>query len=73
MGFFKKLNQNIRELLVFWVIFLFYAPLAIWARGYFLENALLEPHPWRQTQTALTVMQLFQGTGSVWEIGRAHV
>ncbi len=67
MGFFKKLNQNIRELLVFWVIFLFYAPLAIWARGYFLENALLEPHPWRQTQTALTVMQLFQGTGSVWD------
>lgn len=52
---------------LFWGIFVFFGPLAILSRFYFLNNALLEPHPWRQTQTALTILHLFQGTATVWD------
>ncbi len=55
------------ESVVFWGVLLLYGPLALWARFHFLDNALLEPHPWRQTQTALTITQLFQGTATVWD------
>jgi Dolichyl-phosphate-mannose-protein mannosyltransferase len=51
----------------FWIIVMLYGPWAIWARTYFLNNALLEPHPWRQTQTALTILQLFEKSASVWD------
>jgi len=52
---------------LFWGIFVFFGPLAILARFYYLNNALIEPHPWRQTQTALTILHLFQGTATVWD------
>ena len=51
----------------FGLLIFIYGPWAIWGRFYFLDNALLEPHPWRQTQTALTILQLFQGTATVWD------
>lgn len=65
----SKLNvKNIsKERLVFLIVLLSFGPAAIWARFYFWSNALIEPHPWRQTQTALTIMQLVQGTGSLWD------
>ncbi|MFM8315502.1 MAG: hypothetical protein ACKOA8_14555, partial [Deltaproteobacteria bacterium] len=44
-----------------------YAPLALGLRFYFLDNALIEPHPWRQTQTALTILHLFKGTAQLWD------
>lgn len=58
--------QLVKKIL-FWSIFLFYAPLAVWGRFYFWNNALLEPHPWRQSQTALTILQLYQGTATLWD------
>ena len=63
MGIFEGFKKGY----LFWSIFIFYAPLAFWARFYFWENAILEPHPWRQTQTALTILHLFQGTATLWD------
>lgn len=57
--------EGVKKRYLFWSIFLFYAPLSIWARFYFWDNALLEPHPWRQSQTALTILHLFQGTATL--------
>jgi len=72
MPFFKNCI-NIAKNKVSWGWFAFglilvtYGPWAVWGRFYFLDNALIEPHPWRQTQTALTILQLFQGTATVWD------
>lgn len=64
----KKMTKQInREKILLWGLVLIYGPVALWGRFYFLNNALLEPHPWRQTQTALTIMQLFHGSGSLWD------
>jgi len=44
------------------VIALLFIPLSLFLRFYFLSNPILEPHPWRQTQTALTIVHLYKGT-----------
>src|SRR5688572_7521752 len=39
-----------------------FGPLTLILRFYDLGNPLFEPHPWRQTQTALTILHFYKGT-----------
>ncbi len=43
------------------ILALFFIPLTTFIRFYFLSNALIEPHPIRQTQTALTIYYFAKG------------
>lgn len=64
----KTTSKNLfKEWSLFLGVLLLFGPISIWARFYLFNNALIEPHPWRQTQTALTILQLFKGTGSLWD------
>lgn len=42
-------------------------PLGVCLRVYQLQTPLVEVHPIRQLQTALTTQQLYQGTATVWD------
>jgi len=44
---------------LWWGLFLSLVPVTLYLRTYYLSNALIEPHPWRQSQTALTIYYFF--------------
>lgn len=51
-----------------WCFFAFILlPLSFHPRFYDLANPLIEPHPWRQNQTALTILYFSKGWGSLWD------
>ncbi len=66
----RNLRKDFSSLLafVFWsFLAILLVPLSIHPRLYDLANPLIEPHPWRQNQTALTSYYFHKGFGSFFD------